>query len=451
METTGAIEGSNGTQIGAILYSGFTEFMGVRVPCYIANITKSVVGIGFLTQEYGFDILFTGNFMHIYSQVSGETSSVLVNDRYLFELPETLFQAPKINVMMTCLSADSLVSLWHHRLGHIADKKLAYMARKEEYRARGLVLPESQANRVHLEEFCDCCMVSKGHKVRSHRQVDKDESEVGRDWHVDLLGRQEVPAIVTGHACFIMFTDRRSRKRYGFGLVDNSEEEIILAINRWNSKCLSKVRAWYKDKYHITHISLLSDNLEFKYSRVQGLLGELGIQQFYTAPRHSSSNGVAERGFGIIRSMARAMMKANDMPEEFWEVALVHAIFISNRIPFMYRGDFQIDPYQMWTGKVFDYSKIRIFGSRCYILNSKGKKDFAPRSMMGVYVGHSENSNAYEVYIPELNQFVSTEDIRFQEKAEDIFEAQKTPSEDIDLSEAFRRIGHFMATEMSKN
>ena len=70
---------------------------------------------------------------------------------------------------------------------------------------------------------------------------------------------------------------------------------------------------------------------------------------------------------------------------------------------------------------------------------------------MGVYVGHSENSNAYEVYIPELNQFVSTEDIRFQEKAEDIFEAQKTPTEVHDLTEAFRRIGHFMATEMSKN
>ena len=101
VETTGAIEGSNGTQIGAILYRGFTEFMGVRIPCFVANITKSVVGIGFLTQEYGFDILFSGNFMHIYSQLSGETSSVLVNDRYLFALPETLFQAPKINMMMT--------------------------------------------------------------------------------------------------------------------------------------------------------------------------------------------------------------------------------------------------------------------------------------------------------------------------------------------------------------
>ena len=110
-ETTGAIQGSNGTQLGAILYEGFTEFMGVRVPCYVADISKSVVGIGFITQEYNFDVLFSGKFMHIYSQLSGETSSVIANNQYLFPLPETLFQSPKINVMMTCLSADSLVSL----------------------------------------------------------------------------------------------------------------------------------------------------------------------------------------------------------------------------------------------------------------------------------------------------------------------------------------------------
>jgi hypothetical protein len=425
--------------------------MGVRIPCYIADISKSVVGIGFLTQEYNFDVLFSGKYMHIYSQLSGETTSIIANNRYLFPMPETLFQAPKINVMMTCLSADSLVSLWHHRLAHISDRKLAYMAKQQEYRARGLILPESQANRVHLEEFCDCCMRAKGHRVRSHSPVNKDDSEVGLDWHVDLLGRQDVPGLVTGNFTFILYTDRKSRKKFGFGIADNTEEEILLAVNRWNTQCLAKVRAWYKDKYHIIHISLLSDNLEFKYPRVQAALSGIGVQQYYTAPRHSSSNGVSERGFGVLRPMARSMMTARDLPEEFWEAAMNHAVFISNRIPFMYRGSYQVDPYQIWTGKVFDYSKIRIFGSRCYVWDWKGKKDFADRSFIGIYVGHSPNSNAYEVYIPEINEFVSTEDIRFQEKAVDVFEAQRTPTEVQDLSEAFRRIGNFLATEMSLN
>ena len=46
-------------------------------------------------------------------------------------------------------------------------------------------------------------------------------------------------------------------------------------------------------------------------------------------------------------------------------------------------------------------------------------------------------------------QSLSVLDYRSLESAEDIFEAQKTPTEVHDLTEAFRRIGHFMATGMS--
>ena len=64
--------------------------------------------------------------------------------------------------------------------------------------------------------------------MRSHHQVEKEDSEVGLDWHVDLLGRQEIPAIVTEHLYFVMFTDRRSRFRYGFGLKrDNISSESV--------------------------------------------------------------------------------------------------------------------------------------------------------------------------------------------------------------------------------
>jgi hypothetical protein len=55
------------------------------------------------------------------------------------------------------------------------------------------------------------------------------------------------------------------------------------------------------------------------------------------------------------------------------------------------------------------------------------------------------------VYIPELNDFQSTEDIRFQERAVDVFEAQRTPEEVDSLRESFARIGHFLMTGMSLN
>jgi hypothetical protein len=47
----GAILGAGGTQLGPVTHEGVATFMGVRVPCYIADITKSVVGIGLLTSD----------------------------------------------------------------------------------------------------------------------------------------------------------------------------------------------------------------------------------------------------------------------------------------------------------------------------------------------------------------------------------------------------------------
>jgi hypothetical protein len=51
---------------------------------------------------------------------------------------------------------------------------------------------------------------------------------------------------------------------------------------------------------------------------------------------------------------------------------------------------------------------------------------------MAIYIGHEEGSNAYKCYVPDIIDFITTEDIidiRFQEKDVDVFEAQRTPIE----------------------
>jgi hypothetical protein len=222
------------------------------------------------------------------------------------------------------------------------------------------------------------------------------------------------------------------------GLKDNSERSIIEAVKIWYRECLAKVKAWYGDQNRVP-ISLLADNLEFQYSGVKLIVSELGILQYYTAPAHSSSNGVAERGIGIIRMIARAILKAKDLPMEFWELAVKHACFIANRVPFMYEGRFQRDPYNIWTERTFDYSRMRIFGSKCYALRTDMGKDFSRRADMGIFVGHADNSNAYLVYVPSSNKIISTENIRFYERATDVFAEQITPVEVDSLSDELQR------------
>jgi hypothetical protein len=59
----------------------------------------------------------------------------------------------------------------------------------------------------------------------------------------------------------------------------------------------------------------------------------------------------------------------------------------------------------------------------------KTAKGFNVTGKMAIYIGHKEGSNTYKCYVPEINDIVMTEDIRFQEAAIDVFEAQSTPIE----------------------
>jgi hypothetical protein len=160
------------------------------------------------------------------------------------------------------------------------------------------------------------------------------------------MGRNDTLALATGNYYYINFTDRKTRIRYRLGLKTNWEESNLWTIEEWNKRFVRRAKVWYSENRDKVHMSILSDNLELKYKKVQERIAELGIQQFYTAPRHSSSNGLAEREIGVVQVMARVILKARDLPTEFCELAFLHAIFIANRITFDYKGTFQVDPYQ---------------------------------------------------------------------------------------------------------
>jgi hypothetical protein len=95
-------------------------------------------------------------------------------------------------------------------------------------------------------------------------------------------------------------------------LANNGEAEIVRGTRKWVCKYIDRVRYWYAQKEPRIEITLLADNLEFMFKRVQDELAAKDIIQFFTAPRYSSSTGLAERGFGMVRSIARCMLKAKD-------------------------------------------------------------------------------------------------------------------------------------------
>jgi hypothetical protein len=55
------------------------------------------------------------------------------------------------------------------------------------------------------------------------------------------------------------------------------------------------------------------------------------------------------------------------------------------------------------------------------VLAAKMDKGFDVMGKMAVYIGHEEGSNAYKCYVPEINDFITTENIRCIRSAKDAY------------------------------
>lgn len=129
------------------------------------------------------------------------------------------------------------------------------------------------------------------------------------------------------------------------------------------------------------------------------------LNSFHQTIRHSSvgghhSNGIAERGIGTVMSIARAMLHhaAIHWPDvadvELWPLAVLHAVYLLNRIP---REDNGRSPLELFSRKTWASSKFQdfhVWGCPVYILDSTladGHKlpRWKPRSSRTIYVGNS--------------------------------------------------------------
>ena len=83
-----------------------------------------------------------------------------------------------------------------------------------------------------------------------------------------------------------------------------------------------------------------------------------------TAPGTSSQNGLAERYNGVVVEAMRAIMRQHNVPKDWWCFAMEHSTVVENMLPAKTLGDRA--PFFLWTGKVPDVSRLRIFGCLAY-------------------------------------------------------------------------------------
>ncbi|GJX99926.1 retrovirus-related pol polyprotein from transposon TNT 1-94 [Tanacetum coccineum] len=161
-----------------------------------------------------------------------------------------------------------------------------------------------------------------------------------------------------------------------------------------------------------------------------------GITRNFSVPRTPQSNGMVERKNRTLQEISRTMLNEQSLPQKFWCDAVDTSTYILNRI--LIRVILGKTPYELLKGRKHTLGYFRVFGSKCFILNTKVYlTKFDPKSPEGVFLGYSQNGKAYII----LNKHT----MKIEESLNVTFDETPTPSktsplvdDDLDEEEAIK-------------
>ena len=287
----------------------------------------------------------------------------------------------KLSCKNQCLSALNDDSwLWHRRLGHASMHLLSKLSKKEV--VRGLPNLPFQKDKI-----CDACQFGKQVRSSFKSILEISTTRPLQLLHMDLFGPSRTTSLGGKHYAFVIVDDF---SRYTWVIFLATKEE---ALKTFSYFCK---RVQNEQGYLITTIK--SDHGgEFDNDAFEILCNENGYKHNFSAPRTPQQNGVVERKNRILQEMARSMLNENGLPKYFWAEAVNTSCHIVNRV--LIRPKMDKTPYELWKGRKPNIGYFRVFGCKCFILNTKdnlGK--FDAKSDVGVFLGYSTTSKAYRVF-----------------------------------------------------
>ena len=159
-----------------------------------------------------------------------------------------------------------------------------------------------------------------------------------------------------------------------------------------------------------------TDLLDIVHSDVCGPLRSesLNKAKYFVTFIDDSSKSTSERKNRTLLEMARCILMQTGLPPGFWAEAISTANYIQNRCPTKSLNG--KTPYEAWTGNIPNVSNFKEFGCQVFFLDSNPERGkFDKRSKKGIFLGYSDQSKAYRVWVPGEKKTVITRDIVFRE------------------------------------
>nr|GEW94370.1 retrovirus-related Pol polyprotein from transposon TNT 1-94 [Tanacetum cinerariifolium] len=161
-----------------------------------------------------------------------------------------------------------------------------------------------------------------------------------------------------------------------------------------------------------------------------------GITHNFSVPCNPQSNGVVERKNRTLPKMSRVMLNEQSLPQKFWCNAVDTLTYILNRI--LIRAILGKTPYELLRGRKPTLDYFRVFGSKCFILNTKDyHTKFDPKSYEDVFLGYTQNSKAYIILNKHTRKIEESLTLTFDETPPP-FKTSSLADNDLDEEEAIK-------------
>jgi hypothetical protein len=355
--------------------------MLLRDVLYVPGLKKNLVSVSTI-EDRGYEVLFRDGHVLLYPKGSSITSTKVIGIRHE-KLYKLMFHPAR--ALMHSTNNNDLCDLWHRRMAHLHHGALRIL--------REIVTGVPEFSIEH-QEVCKGCALGKYTKT-AFPSSDNRVAGILDLIHTDVCGPMS-SASLTGFLYYVTFIDDFSRKSWIFfmktkGQVFQRFQEFKALVENQTGKKIKVLR---------------SDNGgEYTSNEFSDFCVREGIKREVTVPYNPQQNGVAERKNRAIVGAARAMLHDQGLPLFLWVEACNTAVYLQNQSPHRVLGD--KTPEEAFSGKKLEVGHFRIFGCLTYShVPSEKRTKLDPMTEKGIFVGYSETSKAFRIYIPSLRKTI---------------------------------------------
>lgn len=279
------------------------------------------------------------------------------------------------------------LQLFHERMGHLNFKDCIDLA-------NGANIKLTNTDKT----VCEVCELTKQRKKPMPALAARDPVAPGQVLHCDIKGPLASSFNRAKYALVVVDEATRVCKAKEMKSKDQVVDVLRSIIVNFGKHPGEKITIGEHTTLHADSEAVLKSQGMSEY------LSSIRMSTTASPPYTHERNGIAERAIQTLFNMVRALLAQAELPEQFWPLALQHAVYLRNRAPTQALGGHS--PLQELTGAVPSLKKLVKFGALVYIkVDDSSRKAMDAKSRTGIYVGHSELSNSHRVLVRNSNRW----------------------------------------------